>query len=978
MNFLRNQTRRFDSVTVRCECPDGSTIEVKVSWTDRVSSICAEVERLKGIHEDAQELTQNGRNLMHGSKILSSKIDPDVPIKVAVDRDIGFPETVGPFALSATRWKGDDFRLKARLEATVGGDTEASPRRNSSRKSSSDLMGGADSGATKVQAAAPKVQAVWRGRSARRLVSETTAHKPTRTGNVSAKKAEVQMVYEMDVEVAKRYVVVNDHENTGKISGELSPASKITLSKEEREAVGVPEEATRFALAYPIVMKVGDEIGLAHAASMATGWDRLAIGDAKPFAEMHVGERYVHEKHGPGKVLEKGASGITMKFDIGETHTYKPATVWKLLPMAEEDHDVTTEGDCTAAFNFLTGGGYVYLDDASNVVKALALTPSHGHGGLIFGGHRRCRHEWTEALVRAGRFAPVTIRPLLDRGATHFCWLTPNEKLKDADGTPLRYQPTGTEEGAFVYLFHTKSLDFEKNPPSERSLQLARFFPIIGAEKQQEDAPVPFRLVADDEPLAWWQQAIEGLIVFLVSARPLFVCLAFAWQPGNRFGRVYLYQLSAPEICYSTTTMAEVCDPGLSVGYVAWGTACCAYISVVIGFALLLSAVLTSLVATPHKSRVLFLRNRKYAKSLDKVWKRSMRSNSQDWQLQALIGLALCFNGVGWIDECSKDSGCGEQSDQLNQPGFTVFSYVCEIFLAFSLGIYFNLDKSSIPGLHQACGLLSPFRGGLFERLFVASMEVSAKPRFKILNAVPVIVSFVMMELVIASQGRFDGEVFLDRSVVLMLSVLAVSDGLCLFFSMWNALPIWAPGDGVPVVVMVLRVILDVFALAATSYFLARGGRGAGRAVVRRRAVLPLRAQLPRPRRPARPPRAAHRKGRGRRGGRRAGGGDEDGGLRSLDGGGGGGGACHGRGQVEVVALGALRLPHGGAPGCGRAGRRRGRGGGGGAGGGLADRPEPEAAAHLVLGRRRDQGAEHLRHRPEARGAPRRVGRQHL
>ena len=90
MNFLRNQIRRFDSVTVRCECPDGSTIEVKVSWTDRVSSICAEVERLKGIHEDAQELTQNGRNLMHESKILSSKIDPDVPIKVAVDRDIGF------------------------------------------------------------------------------------------------------------------------------------------------------------------------------------------------------------------------------------------------------------------------------------------------------------------------------------------------------------------------------------------------------------------------------------------------------------------------------------------------------------------------------------------------------------------------------------------------------------------------------------------------------------------------------------------------------------------------------------------------------------------------------------------------------------------------------------------------------------------------------------------------------------------------
>lgn len=111
-------------------------------------------------------------------------------------------------------------------------------------------------------------------------------------------------------------------------------------------------------------------------------------------------------------------------------------------------------GDPDVAFLFY--GGFVYFDKNMEVVAINAVTPS-ASGGLRFGQPKRWKPEWTEPLRKTQRWHPVTLRGLIQSGASEFCWLRPHEKVGDEkfagcleDGTTCTIGPFG----AFAYLGH--------------------------------------------------------------------------------------------------------------------------------------------------------------------------------------------------------------------------------------------------------------------------------------------------------------------------------------------------------------------------------------------------------------------------------------------------------------------------------------------------------------------------------------------
>lgn len=141
-----------------------------------------------------------------------------------------------------------------------------------------------------------------------------------------------------------------------------------------------------------------------------------------------------------------------------------------------------------AVKSFLSVGGFVYFA-RGKVVGATTLVPAE-QGGLQFGPARPWRPSWTAALMKLGRVQPITIQPLRDTGARHFCWLRPGERF------PGEEQPE-VEHGGFAYFFHEDVYSTD-----ERACALDRYFPIrSGAEyemPEQLQAPRAFfNLVSD-------------------------------------------------------------------------------------------------------------------------------------------------------------------------------------------------------------------------------------------------------------------------------------------------------------------------------------------------------------------------------------------------------------------------------------------------------------------------------------------------
>jgi len=100
---------------------------------------------------------------------------------------------------------------------------------------------------------------------------------------------------------------------------------------------------------------------------------------------------------------------------------------------------------------FLSYGGFIYLDDSlTRIVHINAVLPSN-KGGLSFGPPLKWEGKWTNRLVRAGRFRPVTVEAICAGGATHFCWIRPNEVMwfGSTGGAPI------CPFGGFAYIRQT-------------------------------------------------------------------------------------------------------------------------------------------------------------------------------------------------------------------------------------------------------------------------------------------------------------------------------------------------------------------------------------------------------------------------------------------------------------------------------------------------------------------------------------------
>lgn len=97
---------------------------------------------------------------------------------------------------------------------------------------------------------------------------------------------------------------------------------------------------------------------------------------------------------------------------------------------------------------FLFNGGYVYLDEEiTNIVRINAILPSSA-GGLQFGPPLKWESQWSSRLLNADRFRPITIDSIRQSGATHFCWIRPNEVMwfGKAEGAPI------CPYGGFAYI----------------------------------------------------------------------------------------------------------------------------------------------------------------------------------------------------------------------------------------------------------------------------------------------------------------------------------------------------------------------------------------------------------------------------------------------------------------------------------------------------------------------------------------------
>merc|ERR1719436_309195 len=93
------------------------------------------------------------------------------------------------------------------------------------------------------------------------------------------------------------------------------------------------------------------------------------------------------------------------------------------------------------------------------------LTP--GNSGLFFGPPKRFEADWIPYLQKKGRFHQITIKPLRDAGARHFCWIRPNEPILDTAKKSHILCPFG----GFAYLFNDNPyIHDERN----------RFFEILG------------------------------------------------------------------------------------------------------------------------------------------------------------------------------------------------------------------------------------------------------------------------------------------------------------------------------------------------------------------------------------------------------------------------------------------------------------------------------------------------------------------
>merc|ERR1719509_120534 len=130
------------------------------------------------------------------------------------------------------------------------------------------------------------------------------------------------------------------------------------------------------------------------------------------------------------------------------------------------------DSECT----LLTVGGYVYFDKDKKVVQVNTLVP--GNTGLFFGPPKKFDKNWIPDLQKEGRFHQITIKPLRDAGARHFCWIRPNEPIVEYVSQNVTKKKILCPFGGFAYLFNDNPYQHD-----ERN----RYFEILGKEQYQQE-----------------------------------------------------------------------------------------------------------------------------------------------------------------------------------------------------------------------------------------------------------------------------------------------------------------------------------------------------------------------------------------------------------------------------------------------------------------------------------------------------------
>lgn len=104
-----------------------------------------------------------------------------------------------------------------------------------------------------------------------------------------------------------------------------------------------------------------------------------------------------------------------------------------------------------AEASFIEYGGYIYFNDNRDVVGTNSINPAPlGTLGLMFGRPQRLPDHVADVMTKQGRFQEITLKPLADKGATHFGWIRPGEFAMDI----------ASVDGCFSYKFNDGSLKY--------------------------------------------------------------------------------------------------------------------------------------------------------------------------------------------------------------------------------------------------------------------------------------------------------------------------------------------------------------------------------------------------------------------------------------------------------------------------------------------------------------------------------------
>ncbi len=103
----------------------------------------------------------------------------------------------------------------------------------------------------------------------------------------------------------------------------------------------------------------------------------------------------------------------------------------------------------SAELRFAAYGGFLLLDAAGNVVKALAIGDDQDTALKFAEAKAWCHPESLQHLEEAERLQLVTLPTLRARGAERFCWVGPGETFRNGNES---FVPT--DVGGFLYQMH--------------------------------------------------------------------------------------------------------------------------------------------------------------------------------------------------------------------------------------------------------------------------------------------------------------------------------------------------------------------------------------------------------------------------------------------------------------------------------------------------------------------------------------------